>query len=291
MSRILPPSDLIVNSDQRIYHLDLQPGELADTIILVGDPARVTKVSQHFDEIQVRRQHREIITHTGLYKGKRLSVISTGMGPDNIDIVMNELDALKNIDFVSAQEKSTLSSLTIIRIGTCGGLQGDLPLHAYIVGSHGLGLDNLMHYYQHTHQPDEQAILSALAEHLKKTPISPYLCSANTNLVKHFQPEAYAGITATCGGFYGPQGRYLRAAPKYLDLLTTLSEFSYEHLKCLNFEMETSAIYGLGQLLGHRCCSLNLMVANRINKQFSKDYSQAMEGFIEWALERILSLD
>lgn len=288
MTRIIPPSDLIVDQHHRIYHLNLRPDELADTILLVGDPGRVEKVSRHFDSVRVQRQHREIVTHTGTHRGRDISVVSTGMGTDNIDIVINEIDALKNIDFNTNAVLAEPKAVTLIRLGTCGALQADIDIHDYVVGNYGLGLDNVMQYYHW--QPDAQAaaIQTALQEQLALEHISPYLTRADAALVAQFQAQgAHAGITATCSGFYGPQARHLRLAPKYPQLLTQLSQFRHDAHRVANFEMETSAIYGLGALLGHRCCALNLVVANRITEAFSPGYAKAMDEFIEWALVNI----
>ncbi|MEI7735830.1 MAG: nucleoside phosphorylase [Ferruginibacter sp.] len=280
-------SELIINNRGAIYHLDLRPEEIADTIILVGDPDRVKKVSRHFDAVEVQQQHREFITHTGYVGKKRVTVLSTGIGPDNIDIAMNELDALANIDFETRTIKSTLSKLNIIRFGTSGSLQADIPVDSLVASTHGLGLDNLMNYYAYTKSAEENEMIEAFITQtgLNTAITIPYISNASDALLNKFSEPFFKGITVTCPGFYGPQGRMLRLPLNSPGLINKLTDFSYHNHKITNFEMETSAIYGLGKLLGHNCCSVNVVVANRVVKQYSKDGNAAVEKLIAAALE------
>jgi len=287
----IAPSELIINDRGAVYHVDLTPDELADTVITVGDPDRVEKISKHFDSIEVKRQHREFVTHTGYIGKKRLTVISTGIGPDNIDIVMNELDALKNIDFTTRTIKSNLQSLKIIRLGTSGALQADIPVDSFVVGTHGLGLDNLLHYYPYQANEAEQQILKNFIVHTQLSGnIQPYIATGSISILKHFVEGFHHGITVTCPGFYGPQGRVLRLGLANPGLVDNFSSFSSGEHRISNFEMETSAIYGLGKLLGHQCLSVNVIVANRIRKEFSKDGALAVENLIKKALSIISTL-
>ena len=284
MSRI-PESELIINNRGAIYHIDLRPEELADTIITVGDPDRVAVASKYFDKIEVKRQHREFIAHTGYLGKKRITVISTGIGPDNIDIVVNELDALKNIDFDSRTIKPNLTQLNIIRLGTSGSLQADIPVDSLVAGTHGLGLDNLLHYYRLKMNEEEQQLLQQFIAHTQLTgTVQPYISCAGTSLLKHFVNGFHNGITVTCPGFYGPQGRILRLGLSNPTLVENLTSFSFGNYRISNFEMETSAIYGLGKLLGHQCLSINVIVANRVKKEFSKDGNAAVEHLIKTCL-------
>jgi len=285
-------SEMILNSRGAIYHLDVRPEELADTVITVGDPGRVKEVSKHFDKVEYRREHREFITHTGSIGDKRISVVSTGIGPDNVDIVVNELDALVNIDFTSRTINAALKHLTIIRLGTSGSLQADIPVDSLVVSTHGLGIDNLLNYYRHDNNEEEMQILQQFVAHtqLSSNFSHPYIATAGSGVLKHFVNGFYHGITVTCPGFYGPQGRVLRLGLTNPDLIDRLTEFSFGQHRIANFEMETSAIYGLGRLLGHQCLSINTVVANRIKKEFSKDGSAAVENMIKKSLEIISSI-
>jgi len=285
-------SELIINNRGAVYHLNLRPEELATTIITVGDPDRVKEVSKHFDSIEHSLQHREFITHTGYIGSKRISVVSTGIGPDNIDIVMNELDALVNIDLETRTVKNELTSLTVIRVGTSGSLQADIPVDSFVVSTHGLGLDNLLNYYQHSNNDEERTLIQQFVSHTQMEAgfSQPYICSAAASLMKHFIENFHHGITVTCPGFYGPQGRVLRLGLTNPNLIDRLTQFYYGNHRITNFEMETSAIYGLGKLLGHQCLSLNAIVANRINKTFSKDGNAAVENLIQKALSIIVNI-
>ncbi len=282
----IPASELIINSRGAAYHVNCRPEEIATTILTVGDPDRVQEVSKHFDSIEFKNNHREFVTHTGYIGSKRLSVTSTGIGPDNIDIVLNELDALVNIDFATRTIKENLTSLKIIRIGTSGSLQSAIPVDSIVASTHAVGLDNLMHFYKHQNNDEEISIQQAFATHTQMENITkPYVFGASVALLKEFVEGIHQGITVTCPGFYAPQGRVLRlglAQPSLIDSLTT---FSFGNHRISNFEMETSAIYGLGKTLGHHCLSLSAIVANRITKEFSKDGNAAVENLIKKTLE------
>lgn len=291
MNRIAE-SELIINSRGAVYHLNLRPEELADTIITVGDPDRVGAVSKHFDQIEHQFQHREFITHTGRIGQKRISVVSTGIGTDNIDIVLNELDALANIDFNSRTINPTLKALTIVRFGTSGSLQAEIPVDSFVASTHGLGIDNLLNFYRHDNNEEEKYILREFVTHthLDSKTASPYIASAGTSVLKHFVDGYHQGITITSPGFYGPQGRVLRLGLSNPDLIDQFSTFRYGNHRISNFEMETSAIYGLGRLLGHHCLSLNAIVANRVKKEFSKDGGAAVEQLITKSLGILSSI-
>lgn len=285
MNRI-EESELIINSRGAIYHLDMLPEDVADTVIFVGDPGRVKEVSKHFDAIEVKNEHREFISHTGHLGNKRLTVISTGIGPDNIDIVLNELDALVNIDFKTRTINPVLKQLNIIRIGTSGSLQKDIPVDGFVASSHGLGIDNLLNFYTHSSNDEEQQIIQQFINHtqIDASVSQPYITGASSALLKHFVDGFHHGITVTCPGFFGPQGRVLRLGLTNPKLIDKLPAFTFGQHRITNFEMETSAIYGLGKLLGHHCLSLNAIVANRVEKEFSKDGQKAVENLIVKAL-------
>lgn len=280
-------SELIINSRGAVYHLNLRPEELADTVITVGDPGRVAEVSKHFDRIEGTFEHREFITHTGYIGNKRLSVLSSGIGTDNIDIVLNELDALANIDFETRTIRPELRRLKIIRIGTSGSLQADIPVDAFVASTHGLGIDNLMNFYRQQNNDEELAIVQEFINHTKigQHVSVPSIASAAPMLQKYFVAGFHQGITVTCPGFYGPQGRVLRLGLQYPELVDQLTSFRYGNHRISNFEMETAAIYGLGKLLNHYCLSLNAIVANRVKQEFSKDGAKAVEALIVKSLE------
>lgn len=286
MSRIAE-SELIINPRGAIYHLDLRPEELAGTVITVGDPDRVKEVSKHFDSVEVKRQHREFISHTGYVGKKRLTVLSSGIGPDNIDIVMNELDALVNIDFETREIKKELHSLNIVRIGTSGSLQPDVAVDSFVASTHGLGVDNLLNFYRHEQNDEEQALLHSFVTHTQVHGQigNPYVSSGAASLIKHFVKDFHQGITVTCPGFYGPQGRILRLGISNPNFVNRLTDFRFGQHRITNFEMETSAIYGLGKLLGHSCLAVNAIVANRVKKEFSKDGKATVENLIVKFLE------
>lgn len=284
-------SELIINARGAVYHLNLRPEELGGTVITVGDPDRVALVSRYFDKIESRQQHREFVSHTGYLGSKKLTVVSTGIGPDNIDIVLNELDALVNIDFESRQIRPELQSLNIIRIGTSGSLQASIPVDSYVASTHGLGLDNLLNYYRLEHNEQEKELLQSFVTHtqLHAQVSQPYISGASASLLKHFVDGYSQGITVTCPGFYGPQGRILRLGIRNPQLIDRLTEFSFGQHQITNFEMETAAIYGLGRLLGHHCLSLSAIVANRIRKEFTKDGDKLIDRLIQQTLSVISS--
>jgi len=289
MMEPIAASELILDKRGAIYHLGLRPDELAPVVILVGDQDRVPLLSKHFDSIEVKHQHREFITHTGMLDKKRISVVSTGIGPDNVDIAINELDALANIDFETRTIRKDLKRLKIIRVGTSGSLQADIPVDSFVAGTHGLGFDNVMHFYNTPNHEGELAIIEAFKKHTGLTSgnVLPYIFSGDTELLSLFRENYFHGITVGCPGFYGPQGRILRIPLAYEGLINKLTDFRVQGHRISNFEMESSAIYGLGRALGHQCISLNVIVANRVRKEFSKDAAKAVESIITQTLERI----
>jgi len=282
-------SELIINQRGAVYHLNCRPEEIAGTIITVGDPDRVKEVSKHFDRIEHQLSHREFVVHTGYIGDKRISCVSTGIGPDNIDIVLNELDALVNINFDTRSINNNLVTLNIIRFGTAGALQPEVPVDSFVASTHGLGLDNLMHFYRPDNNEEEQQLLQAFNTHtqLNTGNVSPYIQMASGYLLKHFTDQFHHGVTVTCPGFYGPQGRVLRLGLAYPSLVNNLTSFQFGNHHIANFEMETSAIYGLGKTLGHHCLSLSAIVANRVTKEFSKNGALAVEKLITHGLNII----
>ena len=282
-------SELILNADGSVYHLNLKPENIADTVIFVGDQDRVEKISKYFDSIDFKMQKREFKTHTGTYKGKRISVISTGIGPDNIDIVLNELDALVNIDLNTRQPKEKLTSLNIIRVGTSGSLQNDIPVDSFVMSTHGLDLNAMLHAYQIDPVTNPE-IENAFIAHTKWNPNKgrPLIINNNFSLEKKFESsKTFKGITATAGGFYGPQGRVLRLQLQDPELNHKIDSFRFKDLRITNLEMETSVIYGLSKLLGHKALSINAIIANRANGTFSKNTGLVIENLIKYTLERI----
>lgn len=292
-NRRIPESELVLNPDASVYHLKLKPENLADTILIVGDPNRVSMISDFFDSIEYTGQNREIRTHTGLYKGKRISVISTGMGTDNIDIVLNELDALVNIDLETRLVKSQKKSLKIIRLGTSGALQPFIPLNAVVVSQYGLGFDGLVHYYQFKQTEKESAMLNdfmiqtSWPAELPK----PYLVPAANALLELFDNSTYfKGITVTASGFYGPQGRFVRLPLHYPDLNQNIQNFKYENLQILNYEMETSALYGLSRLLGHEALTLCVAIASRAKLEYNQSYNEVIKEVIKNVLDTVCNV-
>ncbi|MGZ0017366.1 nucleoside phosphorylase [Yeosuana sp. AK3] len=282
-------SELILNPDGSVYHLNLKPENIAENIIFVGDQNRVEKITKHFDSISFEIQKREFKTQTGIYKGKHISVISTGIGPDNIDIVLNELDALVNIDLFTRQPKNVLKSLNIVRVGTSGSLQNDIPVDSFVLSTHGLDLNAMMHAYQinSVSNPD---IENAFIEHThwNSDKGRPLVIENDKSLEKKFESHLlFKGITATAGGFYGPQGRVLRLPLQDPDLNHKIDSFLFKGHRISNLEMETSVIYGLSKLLGHKALSLNAIIANRANGTFSENPGLAIEKLITYTLERI----
>lgn len=302
----MAPSELILNPDGSVYHLHLLPEQLADTVLTVGDPDRVAAVSQYFDRIDTRVQKREFVTHTGELGGRRITVISTGIGTDNIDIVLNELDALAAIDLQKRALLPQKRQLRIIRIGTSGALQEDLSLDSFLASSHGLGLEGLLHFYDFQAGETEQALLDSLHRHVAfrqnqlrlkdqqhtygTFPLPPYLASADTDLLELFAgPQMAQGISLTAAGFYAPQGRELRLSsrfkPAFINELLTWR--GAEGQRITNLEMETAGIYGLAKLLGHQAISLNALLANRANGQFSEQPTKTVDRLIQFTLERL----
>lgn len=289
---MIAESEMILNDRGAIYHIDLRPEEMADTIITVGDPARVEEISKYFDTIEVKRSHREFVSHTGYVGSKRITVVSTGIGPDNIDIVLNELDALANVHFPSRTISPQHRSLTIIRLGTSGSLQPHFDVDSLVLGTMGLGLDNLLYFYNNESTVEERQILEQFLSQTHLTgEFAPYLVRCSEDLLKTFSKEFHQqGITVTCPGFYGPQGRHLRIPIAHPHLVWHMAAFKFGHHIIANFEMETSAIYGLGKLMGHKCLSLNVIVANRMTQRFTQDGKKAVENLIQKALPVIETL-
>lgn len=284
-----PPSELVLNSKNQVYHLGLSPENVSDKIILVGDQDRVNMITSFFDSIEHKSQHREFVCHTGIYKGKRISVISTGIGTDNIDITVNELDALVNIDLVNRIEKENKTSLSMIRIGTCGILQADIPVHSYILSSHAFGLDNVAHFYEIDYSSEENELCKELMSHLQfPQHIQPYLIASTSELTKKLESDkTHKGITVTSSGFYGPQGRQLRLKNSISGMNEKLTAFEYQGHRVTNFEMESSAIFALGKAMGHECATICLGIANRPNMEFSKGFDPEMKELIVYVLDRI----
>lgn len=288
---VIPESELVLNDKGKVYHLDLAPHEIADTFILVGDPNRVKKVSSFFDEILFEAKHREFFTQTGTYRGKKITVLGTGIGTDNIDIVLNELDALANIDLKNRKVKKEISTLKFVRIGTSGALQEDIPVDGFVLSTFGLGLDAVLNFYDAKHTEEESDILDAFLEQTqwRETGIhTPYLASGSKNLIEQLQSEkTIQGITATANGFYGPQGRMLRLGTKVADLNEQLRTFSYNGHRITNFEMETSALFGLAGIMGHQAATVCAIIANRYKKKFSPDYNLTIEELIQYTLNQL----
>jgi uridine phosphorylase len=286
---MIQSSELILNPDGSVYHLNLLPEHIANDIIFVGDQNRVEKITQFFDCIEFSTQKREFKTQTGLFKGKRITVMSTGIGPDNIDIVMNELDALVNIDLKTRTPKEKLTSLNIIRIGTSGSLQADIPVDSFVMSKFGLGLDNMLRSYlieEISELKMEDAFITQTEWDMKKG--RPYVISCSEKLEKLFESDKiFKGITGTAGGFYGPQGRVLRLNIQDESLNSKMDSFNYNGSVMTNLEMETAAMYGLGKLLGHDCLSLNAIIANRANGTFSEDPYKVVDALIEYALGKL----
>lgn len=284
-------SELILNPDGSIYHINLKPENLAQNIIFVGDQDRVAKIAKHFDNIEFETQKREFKTITGTFKNKRFTIISTGIGPDNIDIVVNELDALVNIDLKTRTLKKEHTSLNIVRIGTSGSLHDNIPVDSFVLASYGLGFDGLLHSYvcnEILETEMEDAFIKHSNYSQKKS--RPYIVKNSSELEKKLiSDNVFSGITATAGGFYGPQGRVLRLAVQDPDLNDKIEDFSYKSMRITNLEMETSAIYGLAKLLGHQAVSMNAIIANRANLTFSKDPYKTVENLIEYTLNKLVS--
>ncbi|MCD6660221.1 MAG: nucleoside phosphorylase [Lentimicrobium sp.] len=282
-------SELVLNNDGSIYHLKLHPEEIARDIIVVGDPGRVPSISAYFDRIEVQRQNREIVTHTGYIGSKRLTVLSTGMGTDNIDIVLNELDALVNIDLKNRTILSNHTSLNIIRLGTSGALQPDIPVDSTVMSTHGIGIDGMLYYYSSLKDVYDREMTDAFIQQSNwdaNFP-RPYAVAASEKLLNLFSSGHLSGITATAPGFYGPQGRKLRLETTHPDLNEAISGFRYNGQRIVNFEMETSALYGLGKMLGHETLTICAIIANRVIKKYSSDYKITVKKLIEQVLEKL----
>jgi len=284
-----PATELVLNAKGQVYHLGISTDALADTVILVGDQDRVAMVSDLFDTVEHRSRHREFVCHTGMYKGKRISAISTGIGTDNIDITVNELDALANIDLIQRENLPTFKQLTLIRIGTCGILQEEVPLHSYILSSHAFGLDNIAHFYEVPQTEVELSLKEAIESQLTlPEAIHPYLIGASQELNDRLCSElTFVGVTVSSSGFYGPQGRQLRLKAKTALLNEQLTDVKLEGLKVMNFEMESSALFALGRSLGHQCTTICLGIGNRPRLEFSKGYTEEMTALIRYVLDRI----
>lgn len=280
-------SELILNADGSIYHLNLLPEDLAGTVITVGDPDRVAKVSKYFDRIELKKGKREFITHTGYLGNKRLTVISTGIGTDNIDIVLNELDALANIDFANRTVKSTLSSLHIVRIGTSGAVQQDVEMGTILASVYGVGLDALMNYYRGSYDGEEQALQVELAKYFSALNLNPYVAKAGAGLLDRIAFDLPKGVTLTAPGFYAPQGRTVRSTntiPNFIDLINS---FQYKGQRFTNLEMETAGIYALANMFGHQALSINAILASRVDGRFSSAPEEVVDKAIQLVLERI----
>jgi uridine phosphorylase len=284
-------SELILNQDNSVYHLGLKGEHIADIVLLVGDQGRVQRISKYFDEIEFEVQNREFKTHTGWYKGKRVSVISTGIGTDNIDIVLNELDAAVNIDPSTRIRKQTKRVLKLIRLGTSGAIHPQIPVDSFVISKFGLGLDGLLYYYADTSDLDEETIQieQRVIRHLKwnKDLAKPYVRKSDDSLFSSLEEGMISGITVSATGFYGPQGRQLHLELKDPTMREVMANFTHADYRITNLEMETSAIYGLGHLLGHQCCSCNAILANRSTGDFTKDHSAIVEALIQNVLHKI----
>ena len=286
---MIASSELILNPDGSVYHINLKPGQVANDIIFVGDQNRVEKITKHFDSIEFSTQKREFKTQTGMYKGKRITVMSSGIGPDNIDIVMNELDALVNVDLETRTVKKELTSLNIIRIGTSGSLQADIPCDSIVMSQYGLGLDNMLRSYlidEISETDIEEAFIEQTNWDMRKG--RPYVIAGSKTLEKRLESDKiFKGFTGTAGGFYGPQGRVVRLGIQDPALNNKMDSFNFNGIRMTNLEMETGAIYGLGKLLGHNCLSLNAIIANRATGTFSEDPYKAVDALIEYALDKL----
>lgn len=283
-------SELIINEDNSIFHLHLKPGEIAEKIILVGDPGRVELVGMFFDTKELEVQNREFKTITGSYKGKRITVLSTGIGCDNIDIVLNELDALVNIDFRTRTEKASPKSLELVRVGTCGGLQPDTALGTYIISLKSIGFDGLLNFYAGRNEICDLSFEQAFCTHMKWNPqlCAPYVIDADAELTRRIGGEdMIKGVTITCGGFFGPQGRELRIPLADPEQNSKIEQFRYNGYRITNFEMESSALAGLSRLMGHRATTCCMVVANRYDKEANTSYKNSIESLIQTVLDRI----
>lgn len=279
-------TDLIINPDGSIYHLNLKPEHISDKIITVGDPGRVHRISSHFDHVEYEMNKREFITHVGKYKGKRITVISTGMGTDNVEILMTELDALVNIDFKKREPKAKKKSLKIVRIGTSGSIQEDVRLGSHVISEYGIGLDPMIHFYKMEMGKFELSVCEKLQETID-LPYLPYCVKGSETLIDQFKDVMTMGNTLTCHGFYAPQGREIRLPIRFPDMIEKLNYFHIKDFWITNLEMETAGYYALAKLLGHEMISLNAIIANRIKNKFSKDPNKVIDSLIKKVLDRI----
>jgi uridine phosphorylase len=285
----IPETELILNPDGSVYHLHLRPENIGETIIVVGDQDRVAAISNRFDKVEFKMQNREFVTHTGYIGNKKITALSTGIGTDNIDIVVNELDAAVNIDLSERIAKKEHTALNIIRIGTSGALQADIPVDGFLLSTHGLGFDGLLNFYDVANAPESEELVDAFIKHTgwNTNLARPYLVAGSQTLISKLESEMHKGITATAPGFYAPQGRELRLNAAIKNLNEQLTSFSFKGQRITNFEMETSALFGLGAALGHNCATVCAIIGNRVTMQFSKDYKKAVEELIDTVLERV----
>ena len=289
MNQPIPASQLVLNNEGAIYHLNLHPDQLADNVIMVGDPGRVDMIASFFDKIDVERQNRELVTRTGWFNGERITVLSTGMGTDNLDIVMNELDALVNIDLKTRMPKETHRSLNLIRLGTCGALQPDIEPGNNVATRYAIGLDGLLYFYEKHKEVNEIAMRDAFIKQMdypKDLP-KPYVVEGSKMLFDKLAEGYYQGVTATAPGFYGPQGRTLRMHLSYPENNNKIENFDYQGWRVCNFEMESSALYGLGKMMGHNCLTICVAIANRVTEKFTTDYHPYVRKLVESTLERL----
>ena len=288
-SETLQESELVLNDDCSVYHLHLKPEHIADTVLLVGDQGRVEQICAKFDTIEFSIQNREFYTQTGSFNGKRITVMSTGIGTDNIDIAINELDAAVNIDLVNRSIKPEITSLNLIRIGTCGALQPDVPVDSFAISSYGIGFDGLLNFYEHSKTENESQIQTDFIDFYKNNghEIDVYVSEGNKELIAMLEPGMIKGITATANGFYGPQGRVLRLQAQIPDQNELLRDFRSGESRIINFEMETSGLYGIGSLLGHNCCTVCAVIANRFSKTYSEDYKLTVDKLIDTVLDTL----
>lgn len=290
MNQPIPASQLVLNSEGAVYHLALHPDELADDVILVGDPGRVDMIAYYFDKIEVKRQNRELWSRTGYYNGKRITVLSTGMGTDNIDIVMNELDTLANVDLKTRMPKAQHRTLNLVRIGTSGALQADIPVEdSFVATRYALGLDGLLYFYKKNKEVNEIAMRDAFIKHMDYPADlpKPYVVEGSEVLFNKLADGYYQGITATASGFYGPQGRTLRMELAHPEINHKIESFNYQGWRVCNFEMESSALYGLGKMMGHNCLTICAVIANRVSEKFCADYHPYVKKLVENTLNRL----
>ena len=289
---ILAEPDLIINKDGSVYHLCMKPQDLADTVIVVGDPQRVHEISDYFANIEHTASNREFNSCTGYYNGKRITALSTGIGTDNCDIVMHEVDALVNFDLKTRTLHPELRSLKMVRIGTSGSIQPDVPVDTFLLSTHAVGLDNLLHFYRDSSKVIDQELTEAFAHHASwpKDLSKPYFIKGSDKLIDLFKPFCISGITATSPGFYGPQGRFLRLPLMDPDLMKKLQSFRYGEQRIINFEMETSALYGLGALMGHQMATICVLIANRATGTYNQNHKIIVNNLISMVLNRITSI-